>query len=104
MFNVRSACGLVHLPVYLIVSEKEGSITSPLTEKRVEKRMQLEQPPLSPAAIIVKPENICTPPVGAVSNRTEFGVKLITESTIIPFSGGYWQVRRIADSPRAGSQ
>ena len=32
---------------------------------------------------IVKPENICTPPVGAVSNRTEFGVKLITESTII---------------------
>ena len=31
---------------------------------------------------IVKPENICTPPVGAVSNRTEFGVKLITESTI----------------------
>ena len=32
--------------------------------------------------IIVKPENICTPPVGAVSNRTEFGVKLITESTI----------------------
>ena len=27
--------------------------------------------------IIVKPENICTPPVGAVSNRTEFGVKLI---------------------------
>ena len=33
--------------------------------------------------IIVKPENICTPPVGAVSNRTEFGVKLITESTIM---------------------
>ena len=37
----------------------------------------------SPLEIIVKPENICTPPVGAVSNRTEFGVKLITESTII---------------------
>ena len=32
--------------------------------------------------LIVKPKNICTPPVGAVSNRTEFGVKLITESTI----------------------
>ena len=31
---------------------------------------------------IVKPENICTPLVGAVSNRTEFGVKVITDPTI----------------------
>ena len=31
---------------------------------------------------IVNPENICIPPVGAVSNRTEFGVKVITEFTI----------------------
>ncbi len=38
-------------------------------------------------SFIVNPENICTPPVGAVSNRTEFGVKVITESTIIKYFG-----------------